>query len=163
MKKRDLLIFTMLFASATSAYSKTSFECPPERNTSSTDCMRYKAEKLSTIVDKERILYLKKAKDRMRALYKDPEYQKMHDISEKEVMEKISIADNAFKKYRESQCDATYNYWDGHYKDFKYHECYIKITQNRTHEIWNDFLTYPDSTPPILPEPHLRSLSNLYD
>lgn len=163
MKNRDLFIFTMLIVSATNAYSKTSFECPTERNTSSTDCMRYKAEKLSTIVDKERALYLKKAKDRMIELYKDPEYRKMHDISEKEVMEKISFADNAFKKYRESQCDATYNYWDGHYKDFKYHECYIKITQNSTHEIWNDFLTYPDSTPPILPEPHFRSMSNLYN
>ena len=120
--------------------------------------MQYKAEKLSAIVDKERALYLKKAKDRMRELYKDPEYQRMHEISEKEVMKKIDISDNAFKKYRKYQCDAAYNYWDGHYKIFKYHECYIRITQNRTHEIWNDFLTYPDSTPPLLPEPQFRPM-----
>ncbi|EPY8187756.1 lysozyme inhibitor LprI family protein, partial [Escherichia coli] len=156
--KKKTLILLISVVSATSAHSKTSFECPPERNTSSTDCMQYKAEKLSAIVDKERALYLKKAKDRMRELYKDPEYQRMHEISEKEVIKKIDISDNAFKKYRKNQCDAAYNYWDGHYKIFKYHECYIRITQNRTHEIWNDFLTYPDSTPPILPEPQFRPM-----
>jgi hypothetical protein len=31
--------------------------------------------------------------------------------------------------------------------------CQIKLTQLHTHTIWLEWLTYMDSTPPILPEP----------
>ena len=31
--------------------------------------------------------------------------------------------------------------------------CMIEATRARTHDIWTDYLTYVDRTPPVLPEP----------
>ncbi len=33
--------------------------------------------------------------------------------------------------------------------------CLLDMTKKRTHEIWETYLTYMDSTPPILKEPEL--------
>ncbi len=34
--------------------------------------------------------------------------------------------------------------------------CKTKLTKQRTHELWENFLTYMDSTPPVLPEPSVE-------
>ena len=35
--------------------------------------------------------------------------------------------------------------------------CKIALTQARTHWLWRNWLTYMDSTPPILPEPKVSA------
>ena len=32
-------------------------------------------------------------------------------------------------------------------------ECLLRLTRQRSHELWSAFLTFPDGTPPLLPDP----------
>lgn len=71
-----------------------------------------------------------------------------------ELTEAILASDEAFNTYRERECDAVYADWAG--GSIRYTmalSCKIDLTDRRTHRIWENWLTYMDSTPPILPEP----------
>lgn len=58
--------------------------------------------------------------------------------------------------YRKGECDAVYAHWqDGTIRGAMLLDCRIELTQARTHQLWKTWLTYMDSTPPILPEPRL--------
>jgi uncharacterized protein YecT (DUF1311 family) len=56
--------------------------------------------------------------------------------------------------YRQSHCDSIYDIWsDGSIRGLMFGECMLKLTKQRTHQIWEDYLTYMDNTPSLLPEP----------
>jgi uncharacterized protein YecT (DUF1311 family) len=60
----------------------------------------------------------------------------------------------AWLALRQSYCDAIYEHWkDGTIRTTKALACQIDLTAQRTHQIWKDYLTFADSTPPVLPEP----------
>ena len=70
-------------------------------------------------------------------------------------LERIMRATQATaEKYREQACSAVYEHWkDGTIRNAMYLRCEIRLIDQRTHEIWQNWLTYQDSTAPILPEP----------
>lgn len=71
-----------------------------------------------------------------------------------EVAEALRASQAAWEGYVQASCDATYAWWsDGTIRGSKALGCRIDLTRQRTHELWRAHLTYPDSTPPILPEP----------
>ena len=71
-----------------------------------------------------------------------------------EVARMVASADKAFLAYRDTQCDAVLEDWkDGTIRGAMALSCRIDLTEARTHTIWRDWLTYLDSTPPLLPEP----------
>lgn len=85
-------------------------------------------------------LYLSKAKER----YTDQ--PRLIDI--------INQSQQDWLIYRQSHCDSVYDIWsDGTIRGAMFGECMLKLTKQRTHQIWEDYLTYMDSTPPLLPEP----------
>jgi len=56
--------------------------------------------------------------------------------------------------YRANECDAVHENWkDGTIRTAMELRCSIRLTDQRTHTIWRNWLTYQDSTVPILPEP----------
>ena len=56
--------------------------------------------------------------------------------------------------YRQSHCDSVYAIWsDGTIRGTMFGECMLKLTKQRTYQVWVDYLTYIDNTPPLLPEP----------
>ncbi|KTF68032.1 lysozyme inhibitor LprI family protein [Sphingomonas sp. HT-1] len=60
--------------------------------------------------------------------------------------------------WRKAECDTLYLYWrSGTIRGAKYLSCRIDLTRARTRQLWQNWLTYPDSTPPILPEPPLSA------
>ena len=60
--------------------------------------------------------------------------------------------------YRDAECDAVYQNWiDGTIRGSMAIGCKINLTQIRTYAIWRNWLTYMDSTPPILPRPDIKS------
>ena len=66
----------------------------------------------------------------------------------------IVDAQAKWQEYKSKQCEAVYLRWQqGTIRGPKAVRCDLDLTRQRTHRIWSDFLTYPDSTPPILPEP----------
>ena len=66
----------------------------------------------------------------------------------------IEASQAAYATYAGQECDAVYRYWiDGSIRNVMALECRLALTDQRTHTIWRNWLTYVDSTPPDLPEP----------
>jgi uncharacterized protein YecT (DUF1311 family) len=66
----------------------------------------------------------------------------------------LKTAQAAWVRYRELECGDVFELWaQGTYRTAASSECMLRLTQERTHEIWQAYLTYLDSTPPLLPEP----------
>lgn len=90
--------------------------------------------------DGQRALYLATAMDR----HKD----------RPELAAKVEESGIAFKAYRDAECGAVLEDWiEGTIRGVMTLGCRIDLTDRRTHTIWQNWLTYPDSTPPVLPEP----------
>ncbi len=86
------------------------------------------------------IHYLAKAKER----YSD----------QATVVASIDQSQQDWLVYRQSHCSSLYELWsDGTIRGTMFGECMLKLTNQRTHQIWQDYLTYMDDTPPLMPEP----------
>lgn len=60
----------------------------------------------------------------------------------------------AWEAYADIACGAVFERWhDGTVRTAEALGCRIDLTRERTHFVWRSFLTYADSTPPLLPEP----------
>ncbi|WP_252106814.1 MULTISPECIES: lysozyme inhibitor LprI family protein [unclassified Halomonas] len=71
-----------------------------------------------------------------------------------ELVEAIQTAQKQWQAYAAAHCGAVYTQWrDGTIRGVMGITCRTRLTKQRTHDIWQDFLTYMDSTPPVLPEP----------
>ncbi|MCH8497043.1 MAG: lysozyme inhibitor LprI family protein [Marinobacter sp.] len=67
----------------------------------------------------------------------------------------LDAAQEAWVDYRSAHCDAVYDLWrDGTIRTVMAIECAKALTQDRTQILWQAYLTYMDSTPPVLPEPY---------
>lgn len=74
--------------------------------------------------------------------------------ADSDVVESINIAQSAWQTYSKSQCDSVFTVWrDGTIRVVMTLSCKTKLTQQRTHELWSQYLTYMDSSEPVLPEP----------
>ncbi|MGL4473690.1 MAG: lysozyme inhibitor LprI family protein [Shewanella sp.] len=84
-----------------------------------------------------------------------------HNADDTELVAVINTAQQTWQQYMTAQCDAIYTQWrDGSIRGLMALSCKTKLTQLRTHEIWENWLTYMDSTPPVLPEPTLTTINN---
>ncbi|CAH7324103.1 LprI domain-containing protein [Vibrio chagasii] len=79
-----------------------------------------------------------------------------HNAEDTELVGAIKVAQESWKAYMTTHCDSVYTQWrDGSIRGLMALSCKTKLTKQRTHEVWENFLTYMDSTPPVLPEPKL--------
>ncbi|MEM6908435.1 MAG: DUF6265 family protein [Pseudomonadota bacterium] len=61
---------------------------------------------------------------------------------------------SAAEKNREQECGAVYEFWkEGTIHNAMSLRCSIRLIDQRTHVIWRNWLTFQDSSAPILPEP----------
>jgi uncharacterized protein YecT (DUF1311 family) len=75
-------------------------------------------------------------------------------VPQKELTGGFDKAQADWLAYRKAACDTVYTFWQGGtIRTAQALQCAIDLTHARTRFIWQTFLTYPDSTPPILPEP----------
>lgn len=66
----------------------------------------------------------------------------------------MQAAQTAAEQYREQVCNAVYEKWrEGSIRNAMALRCEIRLIDERTHVIWRNWLTYQDSSAPILPEP----------
>jgi uncharacterized protein YecT (DUF1311 family) len=76
------------------------------------------------------------------------------DISASNAAKGFEVAEKTWASYRDAECGAVYSYWStGTIRDVEALSCQTDLTRQHTHTIWLQWLTYMDSTPPILPEP----------
>jgi uncharacterized protein YecT (DUF1311 family) len=63
-------------------------------------------------------------------------------------------AETAWAAYVKAECGAVYDNWSsGTIRTSMELTCALDLTRRHTHTVWSNWLTYMDSTPPILPEP----------
>ena len=66
----------------------------------------------------------------------------------------IQASQTAFEAYRSIECAVVYEDWkEGTIRGAMGSTCATELTDQRTHTVWENWLRYMDSTPPILPEP----------
>jgi len=93
-------------------------------------------------------------KQRTQALNQYTEAAVKQLADDKEALDAFQKTQSTWQGYRDAYCNAVYTYWrDGTIRSAKAMECRIDLTATRTHQIWKDYLTHPDGTPPVLPEP----------
>ncbi len=80
-----------------------------------------------------------------------------HNSHDPELIVAIKLAQQDWQAYISSHCDSVYTQWrDGTIRGIMAISCKTKLTKQRTHELWENFLTYMDSAPPALPEPSVE-------
>jgi uncharacterized protein YecT (DUF1311 family) len=78
---------------------------------------------------------------------------------EPKVVARIKASQKRWVAYRDDHCGAIYQLWiGGSIRGVMHGQCILELTQARTHELWRAYLTYMDSTPPLLPKPELTWL-----
>lgn len=59
-----------------------------------------------------------------------------------------------WRHYRDQHCGNVYRSWGGGtIRHDMSAQCLLRLTRMRTYEIWAAYLTFMDSTPPVLPDP----------
>ncbi|UXZ54706.1 DUF1311 domain-containing protein [Halomonas sp. 7T] len=78
-----------------------------------------------------------------------------HHADDPELVTAIEHSQQAWEAYATAHCDAVHAQWrDGSIRGVMALTCKTQLTQQRTHTVWASFLTYMDSTTPVLPEPN---------
>ncbi len=73
---------------------------------------------------------------------------------DKEVISRMDKSQEAWIAYRKSHCSTIHQIFiHGTVRGLMHGSCLLDMTKKRTHEIWETYLTYMDSTPAILREP----------
>ncbi|WP_305857888.1 lysozyme inhibitor LprI family protein [Balneatrix alpica] len=77
-----------------------------------------------------------------------------HHGEDAELVQAIERSQRDWQAYMTAHCDAVYTQWrEGTIRGLMTLSCQTELTKQRTHQLWAYFLTYMDSTPPVLPEP----------
>ncbi|MCC2975423.1 DUF1311 domain-containing protein [Sphingomonas sp. PL-96] len=85
--------------------------------------------------------------------------RRLRSEGEGEAAKELVKAQRAWIQYRDAECGAVYQNWSGgSIRTLMGISCQTRLTKLRTHVIWSHWLTYMDSTPPILPRPDLSVL-----
>lgn len=78
-----------------------------------------------------------------------------HNSKDPVLLKSIKKAQQDWQIYATSHCDSIYTQWrEGTIRGVMTINCQTQLNKQRTHELWANFLTYMDSTPPVLPEPN---------
>jgi uncharacterized protein YecT (DUF1311 family) len=112
-------------------------QCPGETTLEINDCLARQQQRAQARLDK----YIVAATERYAA-------------DQPAVRLGIEASEKAFEAYREIECSTVYEDWkDGTLRAAMELGCKTELTDARTRTVWNNWLRYMDSTPPILPEP----------
>ncbi|MEM6476639.1 MAG: DUF6265 family protein [Pseudomonadota bacterium] len=66
----------------------------------------------------------------------------------------MRAAQSAAEAMRKEECGSVYEQWkDGTIRNAMALRCEIRLIDQRTHDIWRNWLTFQDSSEPVLPEP----------
>ena len=66
----------------------------------------------------------------------------------------FDAAQVAWAAYRKAECEAVYDSWSGGtIRGAMYEGCWRSVTKARTLQVWDTWLTFEDSTQPLMPKP----------
>jgi uncharacterized protein YecT (DUF1311 family) len=98
-------------------------------------------------------LYLATARERFVRGVND-EFNDDDAAAKKAAILEFDETQKSWVAFRDKHCNSVYYEWKGgSIRGIMYRGCMIQMTEIRTRLIWQEWLTYQDSTPPILPAP----------
>jgi uncharacterized protein YecT (DUF1311 family) len=128
---------------ATAVLASAPPKCPGDNTLEINDCM----SATLTRAEDELKRYLTAARKRLKSEAAD-------DAGAAAALADLDKVQTAWTAYSKAECGAVYDYWSsGTIRTSMELTCEIDLTRQRTHTVWSEWLTYMDSTPPILPEP----------
>lgn len=66
----------------------------------------------------------------------------------------LEASQKAWEGFRKAECEAVYVWWsEGTIRGAMYQDCMQSLTQSRTEQVWRTWLSFEDSTPPLMPKP----------
>ena len=92
--------------------------------------------------------------------YLDKAFEKLSQYAEESGEDNLTVqllekSQVAWLEYRNTYCSAIYEKWSsGTMRGLIHNTCMLELTKERTLRIWLDYLTYMDSTKPVLPKPN---------
>ena len=121
-------------------------KCPGDTTLQINDCRRAEL----TAAEQDLARYLAAARQRLTSEAAD-------DEGAKAALADLNKTETVWEAYRRAQCDAVYDYWQsGTIRTVMALTCEVDLTRQHTHAVWSAWLSYMDSTPPILPEPSTK-------
>ena len=134
-------------ASDNSSPDASAPQCPGRTTIEINECLYQDFE----TADAERKRYASAALKRMK-----DSASEFSDAMEAEAPGAFLAAEKAWEDYREHECGALYYYWSsGTIRGAMSLTCRIALTRQRTHVIWQNWLTFPDDSTPVMPEPEV--------
>ena len=134
-----LLLALSLFLATALTYALAGDEVDCERAKTTQDaeqCSRQELAASEAVLDE----YLAAASER----YRDEEL----------ILTGLDGAQKSWLTYRRDHCRATFALWvGGSIRGVMMNHCLLQQTRQRTWDVWHTYLTFMDSTPPLLPEP----------
>lgn len=71
-----------------------------------------------------------------------------------EALRALQAAQQSWSAYRQAHCDAVYALWrEGSIRGLMHSDCMRQQTLQRSHDLWQVYLTSMEGGPPLLPEP----------
>jgi uncharacterized protein YecT (DUF1311 family) len=71
-------------------------------------------------------------------------------------IQNIEQTQKIWQKYKNQQCNSVYDMWQGASVTFvEQLSCQVRLNRYRAYELWSVYLTYADSTLPVLKKPKL--------
>jgi uncharacterized protein YecT (DUF1311 family) len=141
------MIGIAILAAASVAAAQPEANCPDGNTLEVNDCLSARLDKADDALKR----YLAAARQRLKSDAAD-------DAGVAKALAGFDKIQAAWTAYREAECGALYDYWSsGTIRTSMELTCKIDLTRQRTHTVWSNWLTYMDSTPPILPEPSTAS------
>ncbi len=137
------MIGIVILAAASTVAAAPTPRCPGDNTIEINECRAAERDR----ADAELKRYLEAARQRLTSEAAD-------NPDVREALADLDKSQAAWAAYRTAECDAIYDYWKaGTIRTVMALSCEIDLTRQRTHQVWSQWLTYMDSTPPILPEP----------
>ena len=98
--------------------------------------------------------YLAAARKRLLEEARDP----VRPMPAKLALTALDAAQKRWLAFRKAECEAVYDWYsDGTIRGVEFEGCMAGMTDDRTQEIWETWLTYDDdSIPPLMPKPVKR-------
>lgn len=131
---------------ALSAQSDEPPMCQDVRTPAMNGCMAEYTRRAKSELDR----YLAAARKRLRAQIAD----ETDPESARDALAGLDASQTAWETYEKAECDAVYN-WSrgGTIRVVMFESCLQALTKSRTEWIWSAWLTFRDSTPPLLAKP----------
>ena len=87
--------------------------------------------------------------------------KRLQKDNEQKVAQGLVQAQRAWISYRDAECGAVFDNWiGGTIRVSMEFDCQTRLTRLRSYDIWKNWLTFMDSTPPILPRPAIETAIN---